>query len=143
MMDEIIEPAIYTSRNMEEYLHQSYWRVVLSDDRVVYSRANARSWLQLKAWLKENPSIYINGLWFGFRDHCEEIHVGKADYFFVMQYVAEYGGVEQFFYIGGFREGETVICKKFRIPEVYFVEEQRRSLDDPSVVKGLIRNATI
>lgn len=134
----MIEPHLHTERSMHEYIHEPYWRVVLSDDRSVYSHHNRRSWLELRSYLEQNPSIYIEGLWFGFRDHLEEICVGKADYFFVHSMLAEYGGSIQYFFIGGYRKDDLVYCKKFRIPEIYFVEEAYRELDDLSVQRGLI-----
>lgn len=138
--NKIIVPQIYTKRTMDEYIHHPYWKVALSDGQIAYSQYDKSSWLQLKEWLKINPSIYIVGLWFGFRDHLEEIHTGQDDYFFTNCMLAEYGGGEQKFYIGGFFKDNRVHCKKYRIPEIYLVEQSVRDLNDRSVRIGLIKN---
>jgi hypothetical protein len=137
--DEVIQAYLHTSRSTDEYIHEPYWRVVLSDDRLVYSYRGRRSWLELRSYLAQNPSIYIKELSFGFRDHIETVHSGAADYFFVHSVLADYGsGWEIDFYVGGYRDGDKVICKKFRIPEIFLVEESSRGLDDISVQRGLI-----
>lgn len=139
-MDEIITPIIHTELNFEERLHYPRFEVTLSNGRIVYSKPNRRSWLELKSYLGENPSIYIVGLKFAFRDHVETIYTGEADYFFTNSLLAHYGGPTQYFYIGGYMEGKVIRCFKYMIPEVYLKEEFTRSVDDPSVQDGLIKS---
>lgn len=137
--DDIIESYIVTSRSSEEHLYNPYIKVFLSDEQIVYSKPGRRSWLELKQYLCKHQDIYITKLEFGFRDHTEQVHSGEADYFFTNSIIANDIGWYQEFYIGGYRDGDTVKCKKFMIPEIYLVEEDERPLDDHSVIRGLIR----
>lgn len=140
-MIDIIEPHIITRLDFEEELHHTRWECILSDNTVVYSHSKKRSWLQLKEWLLLRPHIHIEALRFAFRDNYVDIYRGEADYFFTHAITGEYGGPVISYFIGGYRKpGDNhVFCKKYLIPEMFLIEEEKRSLEDASVIKGLIK----
>lgn len=138
---DIIEPHIVTELTFEEKLNNVRWEVTLSDGTVAYNHSCRRSWLQLKEWLNLRPAIRIVSLRFVFRDNIIEIYSGEAECFFTNAVIGEYGGPILHYFIGGFRlNGEDIVhCKKYMVPEMFLVEEEKRDLDDASVKKGLIR----
>ena len=138
MQEDIIFPYIKTCRSTEEYMHHPYWKVILSNGQVVYSDANRRSWMELKSYLQVNPYQYIVKLEFGFRDNTEVVHSGEVDYFFTNSIIADYSGWTQKHFIGGYRDGNIIKCKKYIIPEIYLYEQYERTLEDDSVKRGLI-----
>lgn len=137
---DIIIPHIQTNLSFEERLHHTRWEVTLSDETIVYSHSSRRSWLELKAFLATRSDVWITSLKFAFRDNYVNVYVGEADYFFTHACVGEYGGPTYNYFIGGYRlaEEDVVICRKYLVPEMFLVEDERRGLDDPSVRKGLI-----
>lgn len=139
---DVVDPYIQTSLSFEERLHASRWEVILSNNIVVYSNSNRRSWLELKAYLNKQPYIYITSLKFAFRDHNILIYEGRADYFLAHACVGEYGGPTYNYLIGGYKtkDMDKVYCKKYLVPEMFLVEEEYRDLKDASIIKGLIIN---
>lgn len=139
MENEVIYPIIHTSLTDDEKLHHPYWMVVLSNGIVVYSKSGRRSWLELKSWLHTHPVYNIVKLCFGFRSHTETVVEGPdKNYFFTYSMLADSVGWSQYYFIGGYQDGDRVITRKYIVPEIFLVEEDSRSLDDPSVVRGLI-----
>lgn len=138
--DDPIEPLIYTQLSWEEKLHLPYWRAQLSTGDNVYSKNGRRSWLELKSWLQINPSIYIVGLWFQFRDNIIEIGVGNRDYIFSHVANCYNNGPTFHHFLGGYlSSNKTALLRKYRMPELLFDGEEIRNLTDPTVIKGLIK----
>jgi len=137
--EEMIEPVIYTDISPEEARHHTVVEVRLSDGRTIYSQANRRSWLELKAWLSINTDVHIIGMWFRFRDNVVTIHEGPGIYFFSFASIAWCGGPVQHQYIGGYSDdGIWVKRKKYIVPELLLIEEDEVSIDTDYIQKGLI-----
>ena len=138
-----VEPYICTSLDPEEWRGESRWEVIIScNDTRIYSKSGRRSWLELKEWLKIHPEIYIKELLFASRDNYQLVGRGQHNYFFANMASAWYGtGVTQQHFLGGYQVSENeVLVKKFNLPEVVFVEEEIRGINEDIVQRGLIIN---
>lgn len=139
-MKEFIQPYVCRELSAEEIRNEPHWQARLSDQSTVYSKVGHQSWLQLKSWLKENPSVFITGLWFCFRDHSEEVVIGPHDGYFLSHGVQAWHGTDitQQLLIGGYLKENTVYRKKYILPEIVFQEEDNFPANTPEMQRGLI-----
>lgn len=142
MEEEIVPAYVCQSLTAEETRNEPCWFAVLSDDTRVYSKVGQRSWLQLKSWLKENPSLFIKALYFQFRDNTIEVGYGPYEgYFFSHGVNCWYGtGVSQQTFIGGIVKEGILYRKKYILPEMVLDENGHDNFpaNTPEVQKGLI-----
>jgi hypothetical protein len=137
-----MDPYICTVRTIEEIRYNPCWVADLSDGQRVYEVHNRSSWLELKEWLRENPSVSIIALHLQFRDHWEPIATGFQDYFFCKSMSCWFGAAPQEQYVVGFRVNDThVLTRRFNVPELIPAEEPRlRGLEEEIIRIGLIRS---
>lgn len=133
----------------EEIRSRPYWVVSLSNGKQVFQcdedeQGNfVNSWRELKSYVEANL-LDITDFWLRFRDHSEEIAVGKDGHFFVYSVLAEaFSGVNRYFYNCGYLENEKVFTKKWLIPEVLSLEEEIRETDSGGMKELLILNQNV
>ena len=131
-----------TKISREKELGEPLWVVDLNTGERVYREqidGIDDSWKRLKTYLEENPNQYITGLYFRFRDHWEEVARDKNAFFFTNVIKCYYGGIPQFYFMGGWlNENNEISLKKYSIPELILEENSARKLEDPTLQDGLI-----
>lgn len=137
--EDIIDAYIQTELTAEQIRNEPHWQTMLSDGQTVHSVGHRRSWLELKEYLQQNPNLSITEMWLRFRDHYELIGKGRKNYLFSHAAMGMVGGPTNQYAIAGYQvDNNEVTIKKYILPEIVLVEEEQRSLDDPTVKKGLI-----
>ncbi len=136
-------PKIYTEISNEYIRNEPLWFVDLSNDTRAWHMPTERSWLALKAWLIENPNVFIKSLYFQFRDHVEHIGSNKDGFFFSHGVDCWWGCSPQESFFGGYAEGNKVYRRKFIVPELISNESDEKDINDESIQLGLILRAKL
>jgi hypothetical protein len=132
----------------EEKRERPYWRALLSDGRQVFQHdftngESTNSWKELKEFV-ESEGLNIDGVWLVFRDHSEEIGVGKKGYFLIYSILADLmSDFTRHFYVFGTLEDDGMVhTRKWMLPELLSLEEDVRSTTSGGMAEGLIVNGS-
>jgi hypothetical protein len=131
----------------EDKRERPYWVVSLFNGESIFQYDfdadgnHVNSWRELKSYVEENK-LSIEGAWLWFRDHSEEIGVGKAGYFFIYSVLADaFSGEHRYSYVcGTLEEDGKVHCKKWLVPELIWTDTDVRSIDSLGMKEMLIIN---
>lgn len=142
MIEEVFQPIRYTELGQEELRNNVVFFATLSDGKRAYSKPGRRSWLELKTWLKENPSITMEALHFQFRDNYHEIGRGHEGYFFSHGIQCFFGCPEQYCFIGGYVKDGYIFRQRFLTPELIANDDDRDvyPINHVEMQKGLYIN---
>lgn len=133
---------LFTEVSADYIRGEPMWVVELNSGLKVYRKEideEKDSWLRLKDYLYQSDN-YIEVMYLRFRDHYEEIARHQEIFFYTNSIGCWYGGSPQYSMVGGYaRAGESDIhLKKFSVPELILDKIEYRSINDPTLEKGLI-----
>jgi len=107
------------------------WQVELNTGQMVYEDDHRPGFVP-SAWERlcyhcEHTGDYIKNMWIRFRDHVECVGSDEDGFFLYKEIRANPGwDKEVFLYIAGVLEGETIRCKKWKLPEILVDEVEDR-----------------
>lgn len=150
---------LITNPSDEFIRNNPVWVAELSNKETIYRHqidGEPDSWLRLRDYLIQTNTIifyrhqwepvYINKLYFRFRDHFEEIGYNKPAFFFsnFIRCLIEPGARPFHSFMGGYlHENGQVLIKRFAVPELILEHEEYVDLNDQKLLDGLIFNDKI
>lgn len=119
----------------QAYLEEnSHWKVVLSNNEIVYSDnmyiEEKSDWERLKEYCNNN-GLKITKFYFGFRSNILSLPEGKENYYFARRIKTGFGVVnEQHAFVLGYKDKGEIKISIYQMPEVILLEEERRQIKD-------------
>ena len=146
--ESITDYKLFTKVDAQYLRDEPVWRAKLASGPTVFRKeitGEEDSWLRLKRYLADNPEDYIEDVVFSFRDHFETVDRVKVSqikdaWFFTNVVGCWYGSSPQYSWKGGYLagNGDELYILKFSIPELINDEYETRSVDDPTIQRGII-----